>query len=87
MDLLTLPLRLPFLPVKGVIRLTELIGDEAERELHDPARIRAELEEAQRRYDAGEISGEELARVEDNATELLVGGQFSRGARAGNDRS
>lgn len=82
MGLLTLPLRLPFLPVKGVIKLTELISDEAERQLHDPARIRRELEDAQRRHDAGGISDEELARVEDNATKLLVGGLARGGNRA-----
>ncbi|MGH3170767.1 MAG: gas vesicle protein GvpG [Trebonia sp.] len=86
MDLLTLLFRLPFLPVKGVIKLTELISDEADRELHDPARIRRELEDAQRRYDAGEISDEELARIEDNATELLVG-EMSAGNLADDDRS
>ncbi|HEV3380440.1 MAG TPA: gas vesicle protein GvpG [Trebonia sp.] len=77
MGLLTAVLRLPFLPVTGFIRLTELISEEAERNLRDPARIRRELEDAQRRRDAGEISGEELARIEDNATELLVGGPFA----------
>jgi hypothetical protein len=87
MDLLTLLPRLPFLPVKGFIRLTQLISDEAERELHDPTRIRRELEEAQRRYDAGEISDEELARVQDNATQLLVGGRFPGGDGASDDRS
>jgi hypothetical protein len=73
MQLLTLPLRLPLLPVTGVVRLAELIGNEAERQLHDPARIRRELEDAQRRRDAGEISDEELARFEEQATSLLVG--------------
>jgi hypothetical protein len=77
MDLLTLPLRLPFLPLTGVIRLAEIIGDEAERQLYDPARIRRELEEAQQRHDAGEITDEELARIENRATELLVPGQPS----------
>ena len=72
MGLLTLPLRLPLLPVTGVVRLAELIGDEAEREFHDPARIRRELEDAQRRRDAGEISDEELARFEEQATSALV---------------
>jgi hypothetical protein len=77
MDVLTLLLRLPFLPLTGAVRLAEIIGDEAERELHDPARIRRELEEAQQRHDAGEITDEELARVEDRAAELLVPGQPS----------
>lgn len=72
MDLVTLPLRLPFLPVQSVIRLAELIADEAEQELRDPARIRRELEEAQRRHAAGEISDAELARIEEEATADLI---------------
>ena len=72
MQLLTLPLRLPFLPVTGVVRIAELIANEAERQLHDPARIRRELEDAQRRRDAGEISDEELARFEEQTTSMLV---------------
>lgn len=74
MDLLTLPFRLPFLPLTGTIRLAEIIADEADRQLHDPARIRQELEDAQRRHDAGEITDTELAQIENRATELLVPG-------------
>jgi len=66
--------RLPFLPVTGTTRLAEIIADEADRQLHDPARIRRELEDAQRRHEAGEITDEELAQVEDRATGLLVPG-------------
>jgi Gas vesicle protein G len=72
MGLLTLPFRLPFLPVQGVIKLGELLQDEAERELYDPARIRRELDEAQRRHDAGEISDTELAQIEDELASTLV---------------
>jgi hypothetical protein len=78
MGLLTLPLRLPFLPVTGVIRLAELIGEEAERQLNDPARIRRELEEAQRRWAAGEISDEDRDRIEHEVTgrlETRTGGE------------
>jgi hypothetical protein len=53
MDLLTLVPRLPLLPVQGLIKLGELIQEEAERELNDPARVRRELEDAQARRDAG----------------------------------
>lgn len=74
MKLLTLLLKLPFLPVQGVIRLGELIQEEAEQELYDPARIRRELEQAQRRRDAGEISDEELAQIQDELTSTLVTG-------------
>ena len=83
MNPLTLVLRLPILPVEGVIRLgqvieeeviklAEVVEDEAQRQLHDPARIRRELEEAQRRRDAGEISDEELADIQDQLTQAMV---------------
>jgi len=87
MDLLTLPLRLPFLPLTGVVRLADIIGDEAERQLYDPARIRRELEEAQQRHDAGEITDEELARIENRATELLVPGLPSAAGPADDEGS
>ncbi len=72
MGLLTLPLRLPFLPVRGVIKLGELIEEETERELYDPARVRRELEEAQRQRDCGEISDQELAQIEDQLARTLI---------------
>jgi uncharacterized membrane protein len=72
MGLLTLPFRLPFLPLQAVIRLGEIIGEQAERELYDPARVRRELEDAQRRHAAGEISDEELSRIENEATTSLL---------------
>ena len=65
-------LQLPFLPIQGVIKLGELLQEEVERQLHDPARIRRELDEAERRHDAGEISDEEFAEVQDELTGTLV---------------
>lgn len=72
MELLTLLLRLPLLPVQGVIKLGELIQDEAERQLYDPARIRRELEDAERRHQAGEISDEEFAQIQDELASTMV---------------
>lgn len=72
MGLLTLPFRLPFLPVQGVIRLGELLQEEAERQLHDPARVRRELEEAERRHAAGEISDQEFTAIQDELTGSLI---------------
>jgi hypothetical protein len=77
MDLLTLVPRLPLLPVQGLIKLAELIQEEAERELNDPARVRRELEDAQARRDAGEISDDELALIEEQLTSSLVAGSAS----------
>jgi hypothetical protein len=88
MGLLTLPFRLPFLPVQGVIRLGELLQDEAERQLRDPARIRRELDEAQRRHDAGEISDKQFALIQDELISTLVTEPAPPSVPgAGNDRS
>jgi uncharacterized membrane protein len=72
MGLVTLLFRLPVLPLRGVIHLAELIGDEAERQLHDPARVRRALEEAQQRWAVGEISDEELSQIENEAASSLL---------------
>lgn len=88
MELLGLLFRLPFLPVQGVIKLGELIQEEAERQLYDPARIRRELEDAQRRYEAGEISDEEFAQIQDELASTLVTGAASPSVPgASDDRS
>jgi hypothetical protein len=72
MGLLTMPFQLPLRPLQGVIKLAEVIKEQAEREMYDPARIRRELEEAQSRRDRGEISADELAQTEDRLTATLV---------------
>jgi hypothetical protein len=87
MGLLTLPFRLPLLPLQAVIRLGELIGEEAERQLHDPARVRRELEEAQRRWAAGEISDEELAQIENEAASSLFTATTRAPTREDDNRS
>jgi Gas vesicle protein G len=86
MGLLTLPLELPLLPLKAVIRLAETIGDQAERELHDPARVRHELEEAQRRHAAGDISDAELSRIQNEAISSLISTRSAAAATANDDR-
>ena len=86
MGLLTLPFRLPFLPLQAVIRLGEIIGEQAERELHDPARVRRELEEAQERRAAGEISDEEVSRIENEALGSLVSEEPDGATMADDDR-
>jgi transcriptional regulator NrdR family protein len=87
MGLLTLPFRLPFLPLQAVIRLAEVIGEQAEREQYSPARVRRELEEAQRRREAGEISDEELSRVANEATGSLLAPRPSAETAEDDDRS
>jgi hypothetical protein len=77
MNLLTLLFRLPAMPVQGLLRLGELIRDQAERELHDPALVRRELEEAEAARVSGEISDPDLAQVEGEAIGRLIGGTTS----------
>jgi cytochrome c-type biogenesis protein CcmH/NrfG len=72
MDLLTLLFRLPFLPLRGFIRLGEIIQDEAERQLHDPAAVRRQLEEAEQARMSGELSDEEVAQAEGEAAERVL---------------
>lgn len=83
MELLTLLFRLPFLPVRGFVRLAEIIRDEADRQLHDPAAVRRQLEEAAEARAAGRLSEEEEAQVEAAAVGRLTGGQRSPGPPPG----
>ncbi|MET7768347.1 gas vesicle protein GvpG [Nocardia sp. NPDC005366] len=59
MGLLSSLLTLPLTPVRGVIWLGEVIQDQVERQLHDPAVARRELEEIDAAVAAGELSDEE----------------------------
>jgi hypothetical protein len=88
-DLLTLLLRLPFLPVRGFVRLAEVIRDEADRQLYDPAVVRRQLEAAEEAHAAGRIPDEELADIERAAVGRLTGqapGQSPPGASPGDGR-
>lgn len=73
MDPLTLLVRLPLMPVKGLIRLGQIIQDEAERELYNPASVRRQLEEAEDARARGDLSDEDVARLEEEAVGRLVG--------------
>lgn len=73
MNLLTLLFRLPLIPIQGLIQLAELIQDQAEQELHDPAAVRLQLEELERAMQAGELSAEDIAAAEQHAIGRVVG--------------
>jgi len=87
MGLLTLPFRLPLLPLKGFVRLGELIAEQSERELRDPARVRRELEEAQWQQAQGAISEEDAARIQEQAISTLVTREIPSVTRAAEDGS
>ncbi|HET6192800.1 MAG TPA: gas vesicle protein GvpG [Trebonia sp.] len=89
MGLLTLLPRLPFLPIQVTIRIAELIQEETERELRDPARVRRQLEDAERQHAIGSISEDELSRIEYTATGRLLTGEPGnrRQPTTGDDRN
>jgi gas vesicle protein GvpG len=74
-DLLTLLLRWPFLPLRGFLKLAQLLADQAEQELHDPSAVRRQLEESAEAEDAGLLSDSELSQVEYEAVGRLISQQ------------
>ena len=72
MGLFTLLFRLPLMPLRGFIRLGEMLHEQAEQELHDPASVRRQLEEAHQAQVSGEISAEDAAQVQGQAVGRLL---------------
>jgi cytochrome c-type biogenesis protein CcmH/NrfG len=64
----------PLAPVKGVIRLGELIQEQVERETRDPVRIRHRLEEIERLKADGAISEEDATREMELISQQMTGG-------------
>ncbi|MER7211244.1 gas vesicle protein G [Streptosporangium sp. NPDC000239] len=59
MDLFGLTLGLPFAPIRGLIRLAELIEEQVELETRSPAGVRRRLEEIAEARRAGLMTEEE----------------------------
>lgn len=75
MNLLTLPLA----PVRGTVAVAEQILHAAESEFYDPERIRAQLEDVERRREAGQLTDDEAEAWEDELIErLMVGSERPR---------
>jgi Gas vesicle protein G len=72
MGLFTLLFRLPLMPLRGFVRLAVILHDQAERDLRDPASVRRQLEGAQEARVSGELSDQDLARVESLAVGRLL---------------
>ncbi|MER6826430.1 gas vesicle protein GvpG [Streptosporangium sp. NPDC000563] len=69
MEPLGLIFGLPLAPLRGLIRLAELLQEQAEQELRSPAAVRRRLEELEEARASGEISEEEEAA----AAERILG--------------
>jgi hypothetical protein len=65
-------LGLPLVPIRGAIRLAEIVRDEAERELSDPSAVIRQLEAVAEARTSGQLSAEEAARLEDEAVQRLI---------------
>jgi hypothetical protein len=57
-------LTLPLAPARGLAWVIEQVVDEAEAQLYDPRRIRAELAEASAALDRGELDEETYDEIE-----------------------
>jgi Gas vesicle protein G len=71
-DLLTLLFRLPFMPLRGFIRLAQVLQEQAEQELHDPSAVERQLRDAEEARDAGRLSDDEVSQVEYEAVGRLI---------------
>ncbi|MCX5008744.1 MULTISPECIES: gas vesicle protein GvpG [unclassified Streptomyces] len=83
MGLITGLLTLPIAPVRGVVWVAEKLNDAAERELHDPGVLRAQLAVLNRELEEGDISLEEFEREEERLLDRLHAAQACSGP---NDR-
>jgi hypothetical protein len=66
-------LTLPLAPVRGLAWVFEQVVEEAEAQLHDPRRIRAELANAEAALERGEIDEETYEALERELLDRLNG--------------
>jgi hypothetical protein len=71
MGLVTGLLTLPLAPARGVVWLAEQIYQEALRRSKDPSEIRRRLEEVEQAREAGQITAEEGAQLEEELVRRL----------------
>ncbi len=72
MGLITGILTLPLAPLRGTIAVAELLRDEAEKQLNDPERIRAELAHVEQLREQGALNDEEATAWEDSLIDRLT---------------
>ncbi|WP_067468749.1 gas vesicle protein GvpG [Nocardia amamiensis] len=72
MGLLSSILTLPIAPVRGVIWLGELIQDQVEQQLRDPAAIRRELELIDEAAASGQLSEEERKQAQQAVLDRML---------------
>ncbi|MGW5921737.1 gas vesicle protein GvpG [Nocardia fluminea] len=73
MGLITSLLGLPLAPVRGVVWLSEVIQDQVEQQLRDPAVLSGELEEIDRAAEDGRLTEEERTRAQQAVLDRMTG--------------
>lgn len=79
MGLLSLLFGLPLAPVRGVIKLGELVQRQVDEELTHPASVRRELEELDRERAEGELSEEEEAAAQQRVLRRMTAQPGTKG--------
>jgi hypothetical protein len=79
MGLLSGLLGLPLAPVRGVIKLGELVQRQVEEELYHPASARRELEEVERKRAEGELSTDEEVQAQQRVLNRMTAQQGTKG--------
>ena len=72
MGLITGLLTLPVAPLRGTVAVAEQVLRAAENEFYDPGRIRAQLDDVERRRESGELTDDEATAWEDELIERLM---------------
>ncbi|MBF6357826.1 gas vesicle protein GvpG [Nocardia higoensis] len=85
MGLVSSLLMLPLAPVRGVVWLAEVIQERVEHELHDPAKVRREMEAIDEAAAAGELSDEERRQAQQQVLDRLIRPRESTSPPAGEE--
>lgn len=72
MGLLSAILGLPLAPVRGVIKLGELVQRQVDEELRHPVNVRRQLEEVERQRAEGELSDEEAVEAQQQVIDRIA---------------
>jgi hypothetical protein len=67
-------LLLPLAPVRGVVWVGEKIQQQVDHQLHDPAVIRAQIDELDEAFERGDITEDERDEQQEVLLQRLVGG-------------
>jgi hypothetical protein len=71
--------------MQAVVRLAQIIQEEAERTYYDPATVRRELAEIERARASGDISEDEAAELQNEVVARLTQVRVIRAAAADSD--